>query len=131
VCAVLKGVNFTPTLFEKFIQLQTDLHEGSLCKKRSVAAIGTHDLDKLQLPLRYEALPPADISFVPLNREKEEEAAAAAAGGDAAAAAAAAAGGGEGDGSSSSSSSSRFKPGQEISAAQLGEFFAADKSMLK
>lgn len=115
MCAVLKGVHFTPTLYDKFIQLQTDLHEGP-CKKRSVAAIGTHDLDKLQLPLRYEALPPADISFVPLNREKEA--------GEAGAAAAAGEEGG-------SNGSSRFKPGEEITAAQLGEYFAGDKSMLK
>lgn len=110
MCAVLKGVRFTPSLYEKFIQLQTDLHEGP-CKKRSVAAIGTHDLDKLQLPLRYEALPPADIAFVPLDREKQageaEEAAEV------------------------SSSSSKFKPGQEITAAQLGEYFENDKSMIK
>jgi phenylalanyl-tRNA synthetase beta chain len=31
-------------------------------------AIGTHDLDTLQGPFTYEALPPKDISFVPLNQ---------------------------------------------------------------
>jgi hypothetical protein len=108
---VLKGVRFTPSLYDKFIQLQTELHEGP-CKKRSAAAIGTHDLNKLQLPLSYEALPPADITFVPLEREKQA--------GD----------GGEAAGEVSSSSS-KFKPGQEITAAQLGEYFEGDKSMIK
>jgi len=113
VCAVLKGVTFTPSLYDKFIALQTELHEGP-CKKRSVAAIGTHDLDKLQLPLNYVALPPADISFVPLHRDKDSPEGAAEAGTAAAAAA-----------------SSSFSPGEKITAAQLGDFFAEDNTMLK
>lgn len=31
-------------------------------------AIGTHDLDTLQAPFRYEARPPRDIKFAPLNK---------------------------------------------------------------
>jgi phenylalanyl-tRNA synthetase beta chain len=31
-------------------------------------SIGTHDLDRLQGPFSYEALPPKDINFVPLNQ---------------------------------------------------------------
>jgi hypothetical protein len=117
VCAVLRGVKFTPALYEKFIALQTELHEG-LCKKRSLAAIGTHDLDALQLPLSYAALPPADIRFVPLVRDKECAAAAGDEPADSQAAAAAA-------------PAPVFEPGQDISADQLGDFFAADKTMLK
>jgi phenylalanyl-tRNA synthetase beta chain len=33
-------------------------------------AIGTHDLDTLTGPFTYEALPPKDISFAPLNQTK-------------------------------------------------------------
>ncbi len=33
-------------------------------------AIGTHDLAKCRGPFTYEALPPADISFVPLKQNK-------------------------------------------------------------
>ena len=33
-------------------------------------AIGTHDLDTLKAPFRYEARPPRNIKFVPLNKEK-------------------------------------------------------------
>lgn len=118
MCAVLKGVTFTPSLYDKFIQLQTTLHDGP-CKKRSVAAIGTHDLDKLQLPLSYEALPPSDITFVPLDRDiiKGD----CSEGGDESAGGAAVA----------ADASSKFKPGQAITASQLAEFFAADKTMLK
>lgn len=114
VCALLQDVNFTPDLYEKFIALQTCLHESPLCNKREAAAIGTHDASKLQLPLHYEALAPADIRFVPLNREKE----AAAAGGDNDAAAAPLVGVG-------------FQPGQDITADQLPQYFAGDKSMLR
>ena len=34
-------------------------------------AIGTHDLDTLQGPFTYTALPPAEIKFKPLNQAKE------------------------------------------------------------
>jgi hypothetical protein len=111
-------VNFTalPSLYENFIALQTSIHESPLCNKRASAAIGTHDLDKLQLPLHYEALAPADINFVPLARDKDAAAAAGEAAEDAAAAAAAA---------------SRFQPGQAVTADQLPQYFAGDRSMLK
>lgn len=35
-------------------------------------AIGTHDLDTIQGPFTYKALPPKDIKFVPLNRKDRE-----------------------------------------------------------
>ncbi|KAF8065610.1 Lrrc47 [Scenedesmus sp. PABB004] len=114
VCAVLRGVDFAAHagLLDAAIALQTSIHEAS--GKRAVAAIGTHDLAKLALPLQYEALPPGDISFVPLARDKDAAPPDDAA--DAAAAAAAAA---------------AFAPGQAITAAQLPAYFAGDKSMLR
>lgn len=33
-------------------------------------AIGTHDLDTVKGPFTYEALPPEEINFVPLNQTK-------------------------------------------------------------
>jgi len=33
--------------------------------------IGTHDLDTIQGPFTYEALPPKDINFIPLNQSKK------------------------------------------------------------
>ena len=33
--------------------------------------MGTHDLDTIQGPFSYEALPPKDIKFVPLNKTTE------------------------------------------------------------
>ena len=36
-----------------------------------MVAIGTHDLDTVQGPFTYDAKTPKDISFIPLNQEKE------------------------------------------------------------
>lgn len=48
---------------------QDKLHQ-NICRKRSLVAIGTHDLDMLQGPFIYDALPPQQIKFKPLNQEK-------------------------------------------------------------
>ena len=57
VCAVLRGVTFDAARYNSFIDLQDKLHQ-NICRKRSLVAIGTHDLDLLQGPFSYEALPP-------------------------------------------------------------------------
>ena len=42
-----------------------------LCRKRSLVAIGTHDLDTIQGPFIYNAKPPSEITFRALNQTKE------------------------------------------------------------
>lgn len=37
--------------------------------KRTLASMGTHDLDTIQGPFSYEALPHKEIKFVPLNKD--------------------------------------------------------------
>ena len=37
-------------------------------RRRSLVSIGTHDLDTVEGPFTYEALPPDQIKFVPLNQ---------------------------------------------------------------
>lgn len=69
VCAVLRGVTLNQARYASFIDLQDKLHN-NICRKRTLVAIGTHDLDTLQPPFRYEARAPADIEFVPLNQSK-------------------------------------------------------------
>jgi phenylalanyl-tRNA synthetase beta chain len=49
------------------MDLQDKLHQ-NICRKRQFVAIGTHDLDTISAPFRYEARPPKDIKFVPLNK---------------------------------------------------------------
>ncbi|KAF9995066.1 phenylalanine--tRNA ligase subunit beta, partial [Entomortierella chlamydospora] len=69
VCAVLRNIKFTELNYKNFIDLQDKLHT-NICRKRSLVAIGTHDLDTLKGPFTYEALAPKDIQFMPLNQEK-------------------------------------------------------------
>ncbi|KAF9782950.1 phenylalanyl-tRNA synthetase [Thelephora terrestris] len=69
-CAVLRDVTFTPRSYQSFLDLQDKLHQ-NLCRRRQLVAIGTHDLDTIQAPFRYEARKPSDIKFVPLNKDKE------------------------------------------------------------
>lgn len=66
-CAVLRNVKFTQRSYDSFIDLQDKLHQ-NICRKRQFVAIGTHDLDTISAPFRYEAKPPKDIKFTPLNK---------------------------------------------------------------
>lgn len=68
--AVLRGVTFTKARYNSFIDLQDKLHQ-NLARKRTLASVGTHDLDTIKGPFTYTAKPPADIKFVPLNQTKE------------------------------------------------------------
>jgi phenylalanyl-tRNA synthetase beta chain len=65
--AVLRNVKFTQRSYESFLDLQEKLHQ-NICRKRQFVAIGTHDLDTITAPFRYQAKPPRDIRFVPLNK---------------------------------------------------------------
>jgi len=69
VCAVLRGIKFDQYKYNSFIDLQDKLHQ-NLCRHRTLVAIGTHDLDLIQGPFTYEALPPDEIEFVPLKQTK-------------------------------------------------------------
>nr|BAJ99943.1 predicted protein [Hordeum vulgare subsp. vulgare] len=69
--AILRGVNFTPESYASFIDLQDKLHQ-NLARKRTLVAIGTHDLDRVAKgKITYEARPPKDIKFAPLNKDTE------------------------------------------------------------
>lgn len=70
VCAVLRGITFDESRYNSFIDLQDRLHQ-NICRRRTLVAIGTHDLDTIQGPFAYEALPPSDINFVPLKQVKK------------------------------------------------------------
>lgn len=68
--AILRNIKFTQESYESFISLQDKLHQ-NLARQRTLVAIGTHDLDTIKGPFTYEALPPKDISFIPLNQTKK------------------------------------------------------------
>lgn len=72
VCAVWKGVSFDAASFRNFIQIQTKLHE-TVCQKRELCTIATHDLDKIVLgedrTLTYTSGPGDKIPIIPLGRK--------------------------------------------------------------
>lgn len=68
--AILRNIKFTKQSYESFIALQDKLHM-NLARQRTLVAIGTHDLDTIQGPFKYDALPPDEIKFRPLNQTKE------------------------------------------------------------
>ena len=70
VAAILRDVSFDQMSYDSFIELQDKLHN-NICRKRTLVAIGTHDMDSINGPFTYEARLPADIAFVPLNQQKE------------------------------------------------------------
>jgi phenylalanyl-tRNA synthetase beta chain len=64
-CAVASGLSLDGEDVRQIISLQEDLHNG-LGRKRKVAAIGLHDLDKVKPPLRYQAVD-SSFQFTPLG----------------------------------------------------------------
>lgn len=66
----MRNVKLTQGRYESFIALQDKLHQ-NLARQRTLVSIGTHDMDSLKGPFTYEALPPKDIKFVPLNQTQE------------------------------------------------------------
>lgn len=70
VCAVLRGVSLTPERYRSFNEFQDKLHNG-LARKRSLASVGAHDLDKVSPPFSFEAVAKENIQFVPLEQTKE------------------------------------------------------------
>ena len=71
VAAVLRNISFTPATYASFIELQERLHQ-NLCRRRSLVAIGTHDLDTLEPNFTFEARPPRSIRFAPLKHEAHQ-----------------------------------------------------------
>jgi len=66
ICAVLRGITFTDESVKSFIDFQDKLHH-NLCRRRTLASIGTHDLDVCEGEFTYTAEKPEEISFVPLT----------------------------------------------------------------
>ena len=72
VCAILRDVTFTQERYDSFIALQDQLHR-NLCRQRTLVAIGTHDMDTVQAPFKYDARAPQEINFVPLTHSSTEQ----------------------------------------------------------
>lgn len=73
VAAVLRNISLDKERYDSFIELQEKLHQ-NVCRKRTLVAIGTHDLDTVTGPFVYTARPPSEIKFTPLNGSREHTA---------------------------------------------------------
>ncbi|KAK6734389.1 hypothetical protein RB195_017898 [Necator americanus] len=70
VGAILRDIAFDADSYTSFIDLQDKLHQ-NICRKRTLVAIGTHDLDTVSGPFKYTADLPEEIRFAPLNQTKQ------------------------------------------------------------
>lgn len=70
VCAVLRNIHMTHDVYNSFLDLQDKLHF-NIGRRRSLVAIGTHNLDSVQPPFYYKALPAEKVVFQPLNQTRE------------------------------------------------------------
>lgn len=70
VACILRNISFDDQSFNSFIDLQDKLHQ-NICRRRTLGSMGTHDYDKIQGPITYEAHPPKDIVFRALKQQKE------------------------------------------------------------
>lgn len=66
VAAILRDITFTEQSYNSFIDLQDKLHQ-NICRRRTLGSMGTHDYDKIQGPITYEAVAPEDIVFQALK----------------------------------------------------------------
>lgn len=67
--AILNNITFDSYSYDSFIKYQDKLHQ-TIGRNRSIVAIGTHDLDTIKPPIFYNAVPPEEIAFIPLNQTK-------------------------------------------------------------
>ena len=68
-CAIVKNLEFNDEKIKEIIDIQEKLHF-TLGRKRKKLAIGIYPLEKISLPITYEALEPDKIKFQPLESNK-------------------------------------------------------------
>ena len=67
VAAIFRNLNFNQDRYNSFIELQDMLHN-NICRRRTLVSMGTHDLDKVEGSISYEAQDPSEISFQALKQ---------------------------------------------------------------
>lgn len=73
VGCVLRNITFDLQSYNSFIDLQDKLHQ-NICRRRTLASMGTHDLAKVKGPVTYEAVPPSEIVFQALKQTESMDA---------------------------------------------------------
>ena len=69
-CAIVKNLKLDGGKIKELIEIQEKLHI-TLGRKRKKAAIGIYPLEKIKLPIKYQALEPDKIKFIPLESERK------------------------------------------------------------
>jgi len=69
-CAIVKNLKFTDEAIKEIIDLQEKLH-GTIGRNRKKVAIGIYPLEKIKLPIKYLAMDPKKIQFIPLESDRE------------------------------------------------------------
>lgn len=69
-CAIVKNLKFDDEKIKEIIDLQEKLHS-TVGRNRKKLAIGIYPLEKITLPIRFEARKPQDIRFTPLEFPRE------------------------------------------------------------
>ena len=70
VCAIVKNLKLDDEKIKDLVNVQEKLHS-TIGRNRKKIAMGIYPLDKIKLPIRYEAKNPLNIKFTPLDSEKE------------------------------------------------------------
>ena len=68
--AVIRDIKLDDEAVRELMEIQEDLHWG-IGRDRRKASIGVHNLDSVEPPFTYKAVPPDEISFVPLAKIEE------------------------------------------------------------
>ncbi|PSG99750.1 MAG: phenylalanine--tRNA ligase subunit beta [Nanohaloarchaea archaeon SW_4_43_9] len=69
-CAVVRDLDLSERMINGLIQLQEKMHE-TMGRRRDKLAIGLHDLSAIEPPFKYKAVEAEEVSFTPLENEKE------------------------------------------------------------
>jgi len=69
-CAIVRNLKFDDEKIKEVIDIQEKIHT-TLGRNRKKIAIGIYPLEKIKLPIKFEAKKPEDIKFIPLESEKE------------------------------------------------------------
>ncbi len=68
-CAIVKNIKFDEDKIKDIINLQEKLHI-TVGRNRKKLAIGVYPLEKIKLPIKFEAREPKKIQFIPLGENK-------------------------------------------------------------
>ena len=69
-CAIVKDLKLDNEKIKEIIDIQEKIH-ATLGRNRKKIAIGIYPLEKINLPIKFEARKPDEIHFIPLESDKE------------------------------------------------------------